>query len=119
MNEFIKDCFELEKKKDLTKAIALCCLEINSIGDKRKREEGKLCVFFNLSGHIGAVDIRIYEKGWEKDRCQDMTILLDKYSKLPEFEECLLFLEELFIEQYMKEEEGKELSVEHDQAVGA
>lgn len=119
MNEFIKDCFELEKKKELTKAIALCCLDINSIGDKRNREEGKLCVFLDLSGHVGTIDIRLFEKGWHKDGSPDMTIRLDKYSALAEFEECLMFLEELFADQTKKEEEGKELCVELVQAVGA
>lgn len=119
MNEFIKDCFELEKKKELTKAIALCCLEINSIGDRREKEEGKLCVFLDLSGHVGTIDIRLFEKGWERECDPDMNIRLDKYSKLTEFEECLSFLGALSSEQTKKEEEGKELCVELVQAVGA
>lgn len=119
INEFIKDSFELEKKKELTKAIALCCLEINSIGDRRKKEEGKLCVFMDLSGHVGTIDIRLFEKGWERECDPDMNIRLDKYSKLVEFEDCLSFLTALSSDQTMKEEEGKELCVELGQAVGA
>ncbi|AFA50251.1 hypothetical protein [Acetobacterium woodii] len=119
MNEFIKDGFELEKKKELTKAIALCCLDINSIGDKRNREAGKLCVFFHLSGHIGTIEVYMFENGWDRNCENDMTIRLDNYSALSEFEDCLNFLEALLIDQIMKDEEGKELCVELDQAVGA
>lgn len=110
---------ELEKKKELAKEIALRCFDINSIGDKRTREEGKLCVFIDLSGHIGSIRIDIFEKGWDQDCYPDMTILLDKYSKLSDFEECLMFLEELFVDQRMNDEGGKELCVATDQAVGA
>jgi len=111
---------ELEKKKELTKAIALCCLEINSIGDRRrKEEEGELCVFLDLAGHVGTIDIRLFEKGWARNFDPDMNIRLDKYSKLAEFEDCLAFLTALSSDQTMKEEEGKELCVELGQAVGA
>lgn len=116
MNEFIKASFELEKKKELAKAIALCCLEINSIGDRRQEEEGKLCVFLDLSGHVGTIEIRLFEKGWARDLDPDMNIRLDKYSKLAEFEDCLTFLAALSSEQTMKDEEGKELSVEANKA---
>lgn len=97
---------DLEKKKELTKAITLCCLEINSIGDRRRKEEGKLCVFLDLSGHVGTIDIRLFEKGWEQGCDPDMNIRLDKYSKLVEFEDCQTFLEELFASQIV---EGKEV----------
>lgn len=119
MNEFIKASFELKKKKELTKAIALCCLEINSIGDRRRKEEEKLCVFLDLSGHVGTIDIRLFEKGWARECDPDMNIRLDKYSKLAEFEDCLTFLAALSTDQTIKEEEGKELCGELDQAVGA
>lgn len=119
MNEFIKASFELEKKKELTKAIALCCLEINSIGDRRKKEEGKPCVFLDLSGHVGTIDIRLFEKGWKRECDPDINIRLDNYSKLAEFEDCLTFLAALSSDQTIKEEEGKELCVELDQAVGS
>lgn len=119
MNEFIKASYELEKKKELAKEIALYCLEINSIGDRRRKEEGKLCVFLDLSGHVGSIDIRLFEKGWERECDPDMNIRLDKYSKLVEFEDCLSFLTALSSDQTMKEEEGKELCVELGQAVGA
>lgn len=104
------------KKKALAKEIALCCLDINSIGDRRTREEGKLCVFFNLSGHVGSIEIHICEKGWERGCGQDMLIRLNDYSKLFEFEDCLSFLEELFADQTVKDEGGKELSGEIDKA---
>jgi len=116
MNEFIKASYELEKKKEMAKEIALCCLGINSIGDRRIKEEGKLCVFLDLSGHVGTIDIRLFEKGWARDFDPDMNIRLDKYSKLADFEDCLSFLAALSSDQTMKEEEGKELSGEVNKA---
>lgn len=107
---------DLEQKKELTREIALCCLEINSIGDRRRKEEGKLCVFLDLSGHVGTIDIRLFEKGWEQGCDPGMNIRLDEYSKLVEFEDCLMFLEELFTSQTVKDEGGKELSGEIDKA---
>lgn len=123
MNEFIKASIELEKKKELAKQIAICCLEINSIGDKRQIdiEEGKPCVFFYLAGHVGTIDIGVFEKGWKPDRDPDRNIYLDKYSKLSEFTDCLAYLDELYLGQTMEgvtekkgDGEGKELSGETD-----
>lgn len=128
MNEFIKDSFELEKKKELAKQISIRCLEINSIGDKRqiKTDKGKPCVFFHLSGHVGAIDIDVFKKGWESDCYPDTHVHLDKYSTLLEFEDCLAYVEELYLGQTkdletekIGAEESKELSVDIDQAVGA
>lgn len=128
MNEFIKENFELEKKKALGKQIAISCLEINSIGDKKQIEieKGKPCVFFSLAGHVGAIDIGVFEKGWESDRHPDRNIHLDKYSAVSEFTDCLAYLNELYLSQTMEgmtakngDAEGKELSVDIDRSVGA
>ncbi|WP_026395328.1 hypothetical protein [Acetobacterium malicum] len=126
MNEFIKESFELEKKKELAKQIAILCLEINSIGDERKSKQGKPCVFLNLSGHVGNIDVAINEKGWESKRRPDIMFRLNEYSPLSEFTDCLAYLNELYLSQTMEsetekngDEEGKELSVDIDQAVGA
>ena len=119
---------ELERKKELAKLIAIRCLEINSIDDKRQIEiEGaKPCVFFNLAGHVGVIDINVYEKGWESDCRPDRDFHLNRYSTLSKFEDCLAYLDELYLSQTMEsetekngDEEGKELSVDIDQAVGA
>ncbi|WP_414733405.1 hypothetical protein [Acetobacterium carbinolicum] len=126
MNEFIKASFELEKKKELAKQIAILCLEINFISDERKRKQAKPCVFFSLSGHVGIIDIDVYEKGWESKCRPDRMFCLNEYSTLLEFADCLAYLEGLYIGQTIEpekekngDEEGKELSGDIDQAVGA
>lgn len=107
----------IELKRELTNAIALQCLKMNTIGDKKRIDGGEPCVFFTLSGHIGGIDIGVFEKGWKKNDCPDRTIRLDKYSTPAEFKACLVYLQELYMSRLM-EEEGKELCGELDQAVG-
>ncbi len=125
MNEFIKESFELEKKKALAKQIAILCLEINFISDERKRKQAKPCVFFSLSGHVGIIDIDVYEKGWESKCRADRMFCLNEYSTLLEFTDCLTYLNELYLSQTIEseidkngDEEGKELSVDIDRSVG-
>lgn len=108
----------LELKRELTNAIALQCLKMNTIGDKKRIDGGEPCVFFTLSGHIGGISIDVYEKGWKEIDCPDRTIRLDKYSTPAEFKACLVYLRELHLIRLM-DEEGKELCVELVQAVGA
>lgn len=115
----------IELKKRLALDISLQCLKINTIGDERKSKQGKPCVFFNLSGHVGAIDIDVFEKGWESDCYPDRKFHLDKYSPSSAFADCLTYLEELYMGQKIEDEiekngeESKELSVDIDQAVGA
>ena len=109
---------DIELKRELTNAIALQCLKMNTIGDKKRIDGGEPCVFFTLSGHIGGISIDVYEKGWKEIDCPDKTIRLDKYSTPAEFKACLVYLRELHLSRLM-DEEGKELCVELVQAVGA
>jgi hypothetical protein len=109
---------DIELKRELTNAIALQCLKMNTIGDKKRIDGGEPCVFFTLSGHIGGISIDVYEKGWKEIDFPDRTIRLDKYSTPAEFNACLVYLQELHLSRLM-EKEGKELCVEFDQAVGA
>ncbi|AFA49850.1 hypothetical protein [Acetobacterium woodii] len=108
----------IELKRELANAIALQCLKMNTIGDKKNSIVGEPCVFFYIAGHVGTIDIGVYEKGWESGCRPDRAILLDKHSTLAEFKDCLTYLRELHLSRIMKEE-GKELCVELDQAVGA
>lgn len=119
---------DIELKKKFALDISIQCLQINTIGDERKREKGKPCVFFSLSGHVGSVDIGVYEKGW-KTKCRpDRIFRLDTWSLLSDFADCLAYLNELYMGQTMaaeieknedEDKEGKELSVDIDRAVGA
>lgn len=117
---------DLELKKRFALDISLQCLKINTIGDERKSRQGKPCVFFSLSGHVGSINTDVYEKGWESDCYPDRKFHLDKYSPSSAFADCLTYLEELYMCQKIEdeiekneEEESKELSVDIDQAVGA
>lgn len=106
----------IELKRELTNAIALQCLKINTIGDKKRIDGGEPCVFFNLSGHIGTIDVGVFEEGWINSS-PDRIFRLDKYSTSAEFKDCLAYLQALHLSQIMEEKE-KELCVELNQAVG-
>lgn len=109
---------DIELKRELTNAIVLQCLKMNTIGEKKIIDGGEPCVFFHLSGHVGTIAIDVFEKGWVENSYPDRTIRLDKYSTPAEFKDCLAYLHELHLSRIMKEE-GKELCVELVQAVGA
>lgn len=107
----------IELKRELANVIALQCLKMNTIGENKKFDGGEPCVFFNISGHVGTIDIGVFEKGWI-DSSPDRTFHLDKYSTLAEFKDCLAYLQALHLNRIM-EEEVKELCGELNQAVGA
>ena len=109
---------DIELKRELANVIAMQCLKMITFGDEKRIDGGEPCVFFNFSGHVGGIYIAVYEKGWESKCYSDRDIRLDKYSTSAEFKDCLSYLQALHLSR-ITEEEGKELCVELNQAVGA
>ena len=63
-------------------------LDINELQMSQKEETGDHpTVFFDFSGHIGAISVRVYEDGWEKDKSSDISldssIFSDSWRNLP------------------------------------
>lgn len=85
-------------RKKLAKEIALQCLRMNSIGDERKRSDGKPCVFYEVNGHIGSVCVRVHEKGWSSGSDPDRLFTLDEFEKPETFRNCLNYLRSLEVQ---------------------
>lgn len=48
-------------------SLLLLCMDINSLNARTKERTGDLpAVFFKFHGHVGCVEINIYEHGWYK-----------------------------------------------------
>jgi hypothetical protein len=85
---------DLQEKREMAQTIAVQCLKMNNIGDSMQGGNGP-AVYFELHGHIGAIVIRVYENGWEKDKDQDFYITLYDFSDIEEYYKVMNYLKSL------------------------
>ncbi len=74
---------DLEKMKKVSEIFQLC-IEINDFENRQRSITGsKPTVFLNFSGHVAALDIQVFEGGWEeqKEGNKKFCIYLDNYFK--------------------------------------
>ena len=63
----------MEKKKQYFAEICNMVLEINGLDQRLKEKTGDLpTAFFDFSGHVARLDVRIHLKGYERDRNPDI-----------------------------------------------
>ena len=89
------EVMKMDEKQELAKQIFSKCMEIQGIGESRLKEDGKPCIFFNFSGHVGSLFIQINETGYEDNETPDVRFDLYYNAKIGEFQECLDYLTEL------------------------
>ena len=93
---------DLTAKRNMAQLIALKCLELNSIGD---RMQGKgPAVWFELAPHVGAITVRVIERGWiegviDDENKPDFNIMLWSFSDIEDYEICLEYLKSLEVKR--------------------
>ncbi len=108
---------EVEKMKKVNEIFQLC-MEINGFEDRQRSITGsKPTVFFDFSGHVAGLDIRVFETGWEKEKEQERAFQIYLYNFFQESEgfeeEAVKYEEQIKTEldnciQYLKRvKEGK------------
>lgn len=89
----------LQVKREMATAIAMQCLKLNSIGDKRQEGNGP-AVWFELAPHVGAIEVRVIEGGWVRegtkdDNKEDFNLTLYDFSDLEDYQICIDYLKSL------------------------
>lgn len=64
MNKRLQKKNENRKRKLMHELLDLV-LDINGLGSRSQKDTGNLpTAFFNFSGHVGWVDVCVYQRGW-------------------------------------------------------
>lgn len=70
---------EKKRRRELHRILDLI-LDINGTGERRRKETGDLpTAFLDFSGHVGRVDVQIYDTGWDREEKMSHKLKADTY----------------------------------------